>query len=234
MSAILICDDERDIVSALKIYLAGEGYDIFTASNGREALDIVQKENISLVLLDVMMPVMDGISALAELRRFSNIPVIMLTAKGEDSDKVIGLSVGADDYITKPFSPIELIARVKSQLRRYERLGGAVQKSGLLRVGGIELDDEQKSVTVDGEPVRLTPIEYGILHLLMKSPGRVFPSAQIYEQVWQEEAFCGDGAVAVHVRHLREKIEIDPAHPRYIKVVWGQGYKIDRGEGNNG
>ncbi|MBP3371235.1 MAG: response regulator transcription factor [Clostridia bacterium] len=231
MSAIVICDDERDIVSALKIYLTSEGYDIFTASNGKEALEIVRNEDVSLVLLDVMMPVMDGISALAELRTFSNIPVIMLTAKGEDSDKVIGLSVGADDYITKPFSPIELIARVKSQLRRYERLGGQVQKKGVLRVGGIEMDDDQKSVCVDGEPVRLTPIEYGILHLLMSNPGRVFPSAQIYEQVWQEEAFSGDGAVAVHVRHLREKIEIDPAHPRYIKVVWGQGYKIDRGDG---
>ena len=194
MSSILICDDERDIVSALKIYLSGEGYTIYTASNGQEALDAVRKnDDISLVLMDVMMPVMDGITALSRLREFSNIPVI-------------GLGVGADDYVTKPFSPIEIIARVKSQLRRYERLGGQAPKSGVLSVGGIELDDEKKSVCVDGEPVRLTPIEYGILRLLMSAPGRVFPSRQIYEEVWQESAFSGDGAVAVHVRHLREKI----------------------------
>ena len=230
MSDILICDDERDIVTALKIYLSAEGYTIHTAANGQEALSIVREKPISLVLMDVMMPVMDGITALSKLREFSNIPVIMLTAKSEDADKVIGLGVGADDYMTKPFSPIELIARVKSQLRRYERLGGQTPKSGILSVGGIELDDEKKSVTVDGEPVRLTPIEYGILHLLMRAPGRVFASRKIYEEVWGESAFAGDGAVAVHVRHLREKIEIDPAHPRYIKVVWGQGYKIDRGE----
>ena len=234
MSSILICDDERDIVSALKIYLSGEGYTIYTASNGQEALDAVRRnDDISLVLMDVMMPVMDGITALSRLREFSNIPVIMLTAKSEDADKVIGLGVGADDYVTKPFSPIEIIARVKSQLRRYERLGGQTPKSGVLSVGGIELDDEKKSVCVDGEPVRLTPIEYGILRLLMSAPGRVFPSRQIYEEVWQESAFSGDGAVAVHVRHLREKIEIDPAHPKYIKVVWGQGYKIDRGDALN-
>ena len=234
MSSILICYDERDIVSALKIYLSGEGYTIYTASNGQEALDAVRKnDDISLVLMDVMMPVMDGITALSRLREFSNIPVIMLTAKSEDADKVIGLGVGADDYVTKPFSPIEIIARVKSQLRRYERLGGQAHKSGVLSVGGIELDDEKKSVCVDGEPVRLTPIEYGILRLLMSAPVRVFPSRQIYEEVWQESAFSGDGAVAVHVRHLREKIEIDPAHPKYIKVVWGQGYKIDRGDALN-
>ena len=227
MSNILICDDERDIVSALKIYLSSEDYTLFEAYTGREALEIVKKNDIHLILMDIMMPEMDGISATAKLREDYNIPIILLTAKSEDTDKVLGLNVGADDYITKPFHPLELVARVRSQLRRYTTLGGMEQKPSKMVIGSIAVDDETKTVSVDGEPVSLTPIEYNILLLLARHPGRVYSSAQIYEQVWNETAFGSEGAVAVHIRHLREKLEIDPSNPRYLKVVWGLGYKME-------
>ena len=231
MANILICDDERDIVSALKIYLSSEDYTLFEAYTGREALEIVKKNEIHLILMDIMMPEMDGISATAKLREDTNIPIILLTAKSEDTDKVLGLNIGADDYITKPFNPIEVLARVRSQLRRYTTLGGMEQKPSKLVIGSIAVDDEAKTVSVDGEPVNLTPIEYNILLLLARHPGRVYSSAQIYEQVWNETAFGSEGAVAVHIRHLREKLEIDPSNPRYLKVVWGLGYKMDAGNG---
>lgn len=230
MANILICDDDVDIVSALKIYLSNEDYRIYTAFTGKQALDCVKEHDIDLVLMDVMMPEMDGIAATAKLREEYNIPVILLTAKSESSDKVLGLNVGADDYVTKPFDPIEVQARVRSQLRRYTRLGGQQrreQPKDTIAIGGVELNDAEKSVTVDGEPVQLTPIEYNILHLLMRNPNRVFSSTQIYELVWNENAFGSESAVAVHIRHLREKIEINPSEPRYIKVVWGQGYKME-------
>ena len=229
MANILICDDERDIVTALKIYLSSEGYNLYEAYTGREALEIVRRHDIHLILMDIMMPEMDGIAATAKLREEYNIPIILLTAKSEDTDKILGLNIGADDYITKPFNPLEVIARVKSQLRRYTSLGGADKSPGLLTVGPISLDDSAKQVTVDGEPVALTPIEYNILRLLMTHPGQVFSSAQIYEQVWNDPAYGSENTVAVHIRHLREKIEINPADPRYLKVVWGLGYKIDKG-----
>jgi len=227
MANILICDDERDIVSALKIYLSGEGHTLYEAYTGRQALEVVRKNQIHLILMDIMMPEMDGISATAKLREEYNLPIILLTAKSEDTDKVLGLNVGADDYITKPFDPMEVLARVRSQLRRYTTLGGMEQRPNKLVIGAIALDDETKTVTVDGEPVSLTPIEYNILLLLMRHPGRVYSSAQIYEQVWNEAAFGSEGAVAVHIRHLREKLEINPSEPRYLKVVWGQGYKME-------
>ena len=227
MYNILICDDQKDIVNALKIYLTPEGYQLFTAYTGEEAVAIVKKENIHLILLDVMMPQMDGITATAAIREFSNVPIILLTAKSETEDKVLGLNVGADDYITKPFVPVEVLARVRSQLRRYARLGSCPETPGALEIGGICLDDSTKSVTVDGEPVSLTPTEYAILHLLMKNPGRVFSTRKLSEEVWQEAALGSEGAVAVHIRHLREKIEINPSEPRYLKVVWGQGYKME-------
>ena len=223
---ILICDDEKDIVSALKIYLEAEGYRTFAAANGREALAILDREDIHLVLLDIMMPVMDGVSALARLREFSNVPVILLTAKSEDTDKVLGLNVGADDYVTKPFNPVELQARVRSQLRRYLHLGGGAVRESVISIGAVTLDDGSKTVSVDGEPVSLTPREYEILKLLMQNPGRVFHPRDLYRKVWNEEPFGAESTVAVHIRHLREKLEIDPANPRYIKAVWGQGYKI--------
>ena len=229
MANILICDDERDIVSALKIYLSSEGYTLFEAYTGREALEVVKKHDIHLILMDIMMPEMDGISATAKLRETCNVPIILLTAKSEDTDKVLGLNMGADDYITKPFNPMEVLARVRSQLRRYTSLGGMEQKPNRIVIGGIALDDDTKTITVDGEPVSLTPIEYNILLLLMRHPGRVYSSAQIYEKVWNESAFGSEGAVAVHIRHLREKLEIDPSEPRWLKVVWGLGYKIDKG-----
>ena len=224
---ILICDDEKDIVSALKIYLEAEGYRTFAAANGREALAILDREDIHLVLLDIMMPVMDGVSALAKLREFSNVPVILLTAKSEDTDKVLGLNVGADDYVTKPFNPVELIARVRSQLRRYLQLGGSAVRDETLRLGSIELDDKCKTVTRDGEPVFLTPREYDILKFLLQHPGEVFSPGELYRQIWNEEPYGAESTVAVHIRHLREKLEIVPAQPRYIKAVWGQGYKIE-------
>ena len=230
MYNVLICDDQPDIVNALKIYLSAEGYRIFTASNGAQAVEAVQKENIHLVLLDVMMPVMDGIVATAQIREFSNIPIILLTAKSETEDLVLGLNVGADDYITKPFVPVEVLARVRSQLRRYAKLGSHIPSADELVVGGICLNDTAKTVTVDGEPVTLTPIEYNILKFLMQSPGKVYSTKTLYEAVWQEAAFGSEGAVAVHIRHLREKIEIDPSNPRYLKVVWGQGYKMEGGK----
>ena len=231
MYTVLICDDDRDIVSALEIYLTSEGYRTVFAYNGEEAIAAVRTENIDLILMDVMMPRLDGIRATAKLREEGNIPIILLTAKSEDTDKVLGLNIGADDYITKPFNPIEVLARVKSQLRRYTTLGGkavAEEGDGALRNGTILMDDEAKSVTVDGEPVSLTPIEYNILRLLMKNLGRVFSTAQIYEQVWNDPALGSENTVAVHIRHLREKIEIDPANPRYLKVVWGLGYKMEK------
>lgn len=230
MANILICDDERDIVSALKIYLSSEDYTLFEAYTGREALEIVKKNDIHLILMDIMMPEMDGISTTAKLREDYNIPIILLTAKSEDTDKVLGLNVGADDYITKPFNPLEVLARVRSQLRRYTTLGGMGQKPSKLVIGSIAIDDEAKTVSVDGDPVSLTPIEYNILLLLARHPGRVYSSAQIYEQVWNETAFGSEGAVAVHIRHLREKLEIDPSNPRYLKVVWGLGYKMEAGQ----
>ena len=230
MYNILICDDQPDIVNALKIYLTPEGYKLFTACNGQEALETVEKEDIHLLLLDVMMPRMDGITATAKIREVSNIPIILLTAKSETEDMVLGLNVGADDYITKPFVPVEVLARVRSQLRRYAMLGSRVtQTQGVLSVGGIVLDDGTKTVTVDGEAVALTPIEYSILKLLMANPGKVYSTKALYEEVWQEAALGSEGAVAVHIRHLREKVEITPSEPRYIKVVWGQGYKMEGG-----
>ena len=232
MYNILICDDQPDIVNALKIYLAPEGYQLFEAFTGKEALEVLQKNEIHLILLDVMMPVMDGITATARIRESSNVPIILLTAKSETEDKVLGLNVGADDYITKPFVPVEVLARVRSQLRRYAQLGSC--PSGTERtlcIGNISMDDRTKSVTVDGEPVSLTPTEYAILHLLMANPGKVYSTKVLYESVWQEAALGSEGAVAVHIRHLREKIEINPSEPRYLKVVWGQGYKMEGGSG---
>jgi DNA-binding response OmpR family regulator len=229
MYNILICDDQPDIVSALKIYLAPEGYRLLEAYNGAQALEIVQKEDIHLILLDVMMPVMDGITAAVKIRETSNVPIIFLTAKSETEDMVLGLNVGGDDYITKPFVPVELLARVRSQLRRYATLGSRPElDSGEISVGDILLDDRTKTVSVEGEPVSLTPTEYSILRLLMENPGKVFSTKALYEAVWQETALGSEGAVAVHIRHLREKIEINPSEPRYLKVVWGQGYKIEQ------
>ncbi len=231
MANILVCDDDRDIVAALKIYLAGEGHTVVSAYNGQEALEIVQKGEIQLVLLDVMMPLLDGIAATTRIREISNVPIILLTAKSEDTDKILGLTIGADDYVTKPFNPIEVLARVKSQLRRYTLLGAMPPPApSVLRIGGIELDDESKTVSVDGDPVAVTPIEYSILKLLMENPGRVYPTHEIYAAVWQEPSYGAESTVAVHIRHLREKIEIDPAQPRYLKVVWGRGYKFEKGE----
>ncbi len=229
MYNILICDDDRDIVSALDIYLSSEGYRTFKAYDGLEALKSVEENDIQLILMDVMMPGLDGIRTTAKLRETCNIPIILLTAKSEDSDKILGLNIGADDYITKPFNPIEVIARVKSQLRRYTTLGGREKiEDSAIRNGGIAMDDGAKSVTVDGESVSLTPIEYNILKLLLQSPGRVYSTGQIYEQVWNDPSLGSENTVAVHIRHLREKIEIDPAEPRYIKVVWGLGYKMEK------
>lgn len=229
MYNILICDDEKDIVNALKIYLNDTNYQIFEAYTGKEALEITEKENIHLILLDIMMPEMDGITAMAKIRAFSNVPIILLTAKSEDTDKVLGLNVGADDYVTKPFNPVELLARVKSQLRRYTQLGGANVTPVVLIIGGIALNDKTKIVTVDGEKISLTPKEYDILKLFMENPGRVMSPKEIYRQVWKEAPFGTDNTVAVHIRHLREKIEINPTEPRYLKVVFGQGYKLEEG-----
>ena len=231
MYTILICDDDRDIVSALDIYLTAEGYRTIPAYDGEQALKAVEENDVQLILMDVMMPNLDGIRATARLRENCNVPIILLTAKSEDADKVLGLNIGADDYITKPFNPMEVMARVKSQLRRYTQLGGKGQDApgdGLLRNGGIVLDDGAKAVTVDGEAVSLTPLEFNILRLLLQHPGQVFSTAQIYEQVWNDAAFGSENTVAVHIRHIREKIEIDPANPRYIKVVWGLGYKMEK------
>ncbi len=227
MYRILICDDEKDIVAALKIYLEAEGYETLCAYDGREALSLLRGNEVHLVLMDIMMPVLDGISAMARLRETSNVPVILLTARSEDTDKVLGLNVGADDYITKPFNPVEMLARVRSQLRRYMQLGGGQAQDSPLRIGGVALDDRTKSVSVDGEPVSLTPREFEILRLLMRSPGEVFAPRTIYRRIWDEEPYGAESTVAVHIRHLREKIEINPAEPRYIRAVWGQGYKFE-------
>ena len=229
MYNILICDDEQDIVNALKIYLANPDYHLWEAHTGQEALDALEREDIHLVLLDIMMPEMDGITALAKLRQVSNVPVILLTAKSEDTDKILGLNVGADDYVTKPFNPVEVAARVRSQLRRYFQLGGGALRPEVLTLGTIQMDDREKTVTVDGDPVALTPTEYDILKLLLEHPGQVFSPREIYRKVWKDAPFGSENTVAVHIRHLREKLEIDPAEPRYLKVVWGQGYKLEKG-----
>ncbi|MCR5068104.1 MAG: response regulator transcription factor [Erysipelotrichaceae bacterium] len=227
MANILICDDEKEIVNALKIYLSDPDYVIYEAFNGKQAVDIAARQDIHLVLMDIMMPVMDGITAMNRIRQTSNVPIILLTAKSEDADKILGLNVGADDYITKPFNPLEVTARVRSQLRRYLHFGAGVQQPESYRVGGIELNDLTKQVTVDGEEISLTPKEYDILRLLISHPDRVYSPKEIYSLVWQEKPFGSDNTVAVHVRHLREKIEINPAEPRYIKVIFGQGYKME-------
>ena len=226
MYNILVCDDEKDIVSALRIYLTAEGYRVFEAGNGAEALEVIDREDIHLALLDVMMPGMDGITALNRLREHHNLPVILLTAKSEDTDKVLGLNVGADDYVTKPFNPVELLARVRSQLRRYLQLGGGQPAPSAITVGAVTIDDDAKRVTVDGEPVSLTPREYDILKFLMQHAGKVFSPQEIYRRVWREVP-GSDNPVAVHVRHIREKIEINPAEPSYLTVVWGKGYKVE-------
>ena len=228
MAAVLIADDEKDIVNALKIYLSGGGYEIFEAYTGKQAIEIVEREKIDVILMDIMMPEMDGITAVAKLREITNAPILFISAKSEDSDKILGLEIGADDYITKPFNPSEVLARVRSHLRRYMRLGGKeMPEEEVLASGGIELDDRKKQVMKDGEEVSLTPYEYGILRLLLKNPGKVFSSREIYREVWQDDPLGSEGVVAVHIRHLREKIEIDPGNPRLLKVVWGRGYKME-------
>ena len=229
MHTILICDDDKDIVSALDIYLSSEGYKTVKAYNGNEALRAVEQNDIHLILMDIMMPELDGIKTLLKVRESKNLPIILLSAKSEDADKILGLTAGADDYITKPFNPSELVARVKSQLRRYTQLGAMQIKETQIVIRGLVLDTESKSVTVDGEAVRLTPLEYKILELLCRHPGRVFSTEEIYRQVWNDD-IVSDNAIAVHVRHIREKIEINPKEPRYLKVVWGVGYKIERSE----
>ena len=226
---ILVCDDDKEIVEAIEIYLQQEGYQVFRAYDGEDALKILKEEEIHLLIIDVMMPKLDGIRATLKIREESSIPIIILSAKSEDTDKILGLNVGADDYITKPFNPLELVARVKSQLRRYTKLGNAAENGqAVYQVGGLTINDELKEVTVDGENVKLTPIEYNILLLLMKNQGKVFSINQIYENIWNEDAIGADNTVAVHIRHIREKIEINPKEPRYLKVVWGVGYKIDK------
>lgn len=226
---ILVCDDDKEIVEAISIYLKQENYKVIAAYNGKEALNVMQEEEIHLIILDIMMPELDGIHALLKLRETSSIPVILLSAKSEDADKILGLNVGADDYVTKPFNPLELVARVKSQLRRYTKLGGIETASESLIVNGsITMDREQKTVTVDGEYVKLTPTEFKILQLLMENVGTVFSSTQIYERIWQEDAYATDNIVSVHIRRLREKVEIDPKNPDYIKVMWGVGYRMEK------
>lgn len=233
MYRILVCDDDKDIVSALEIYLKGEGYEVVSAYNGEEALEQMQKQEIHLVLLDFMMPVMDGMKTIAKIRKTSNVPVIFLTAKSEDTDKIIGLNIGADDYVTKPFNPVELLARIKSQLRRYMKLGTIegmrADDESVLQVGPLMLNNLSKEAFLDGEKLTLTKTEYDILELLMKHPGQVFSPREIYTEVWEEISIGNESTVAVHIRHLREKIEIDPANPRLVKVVWGRGYKLENG-----
>ena len=227
MYTILICDDEPDIRAALRIYLTGEGYDVLEAGTGDRALELLAEREVHLVLMDIMMPGMDGMTATAKLRETSNVPVILITAKSEDNDKILGLTVGADDYVTKPFNPLEVLARVRAQLRRYAQLGGMAVKNTALVCGGIVMDDEAKRVTLHGEEIALTPTEYDILRLLLQNPGKVFSSREIYSQVWRDEPLSAEGTVPVHIRHLREKLEIDPASPRLLKVVWGKGYKLE-------
>ena len=229
MEKIFVCDDHREIVDAVKIYLSGEGYDVLCAYDGEEALEVLEKERCDLLIVDIMMPGMDGIRTTLKVRENSTIPIIMLSAKSEDADKILGLNIGADDYLTKPFNPLELVARVKSQLRRYKKLGNmALPESQTVVVGDLEINDDTKEVLMAGEPIRLTPIEYNILLLLAKNAGKVFSIDEIYEQIWNEEEIVADNKVAVHVRHIREKIEINPKEPRYLKVVWGVGYKIEK------
>ena len=230
MYNVLVCDDDRESVEAIEIYLSQEGYKVLKAYDGEEALKVLDREKVDLLIIDVMMPKLDGIRATLKIREKKNMPIIILSAKSEDADKILGLNVGADDYMTKPFNPLELTARVKSQLRRCTQLGSTIDKSNqaVYAVGGLSIDDEQKEVTVDGEPVRLTPIEYNILLLLVKNQGKVFSIDQIYESIWNEDAIGVDNTVAVHIRHIREKIEINPKEPRYLKVVWGVGYKIEK------
>lgn len=226
MYNILICDDDKDIVNALKIYLSDPNHTLFEAYNGLDALEIIGSEDIHLILMDVMMPKMDGISAMVKIRERSNVPIILITAKSEETDKILGLTIGADDYITKPFKPLEVAARVKSQLRRYLELGSGAVRPSVLAVGGIELDDEKKTVSKDGAEISLTPTEYEILRLLMSNPDKVFSPKEIYRQIWRENPVTTDNTIAVHIRHLREKIEINPAEPRYLKAIWGHGYMM--------
>ena len=227
--AILVVDDEKEIADLVEIYLVSDGYKVFKANNAKEGLEILEKEEIHLVLLDIMMPGMDGLEMCRKIRETNNIPIIMMRAKSTDLDKILGLGTGADDYVTKPFNPLELVARVKSQLRRYTKLGNLnTDNNAVFRAGGLVINDETKEVTVDGEPVKLTPIEYNILLLLVRNQGRVFSINQIYESIWEEEAIGADNTVAVHIRHIREKSEINPKEPRYLKVVWGVGYKIEK------
>lgn len=231
MFNILVCDDDKEIVEAIEIYLRQEGYNVLKAYDGEEALKVLKREEkVDLLVIDVMMPRLDGIRAMLKIREENSLPIIILSAKSEDADKILGLNVGADDYVTKPFNPLELVARVKSQLRRYTKLGSTVVQNNntVYTVGGLSIDDDLKEVTVDGEPVKLTPIEYNILLLLMKNQGKVFSIDQIYESIWNEDAIGADNTVAVHIRHIREKIEINPKEPRYLKVVWGVGYKIEK------
>ena len=229
MANILVCDDDREIVDAIEIYLSQDGYKIYKAYDGEQAIQILDKEDIHLLIMDIMMPKLDGIRATLKIREYSSIPIIILSAKSEDTDKILGLNIGADDYICKPFNPLELVARVKSNLRRYTSLGSLTgENKAIYQVGGLILNDDTKQVTVDDEPVKMTPIEYNILFLLMKNQGRVFSINQIYESIWNEDAIGADNTVAVHIRHIREKIEINPKEPRYLKVVWGVGYKIDK------
>lgn len=229
MENILVCDDDREIVDAIEIYLSQDGYKIYKAYDGEQAIQILDKEDIHLLIMDIMMPRLDGIRATLKIREYSSIPIIILSAKSEDTDKILGLNIGADDYICKPFNPLELVARVKSNLRRYTSLGSLTgENKAIYQVGGLILNDDTKQVTVDDEPVKMTPIEYNILLLLMKNQGRVFSINQIYESIWNEDAIGAGNTVAVHIRHIREKIEINPKEPRYLKVVWGVGYKIDK------
>ncbi len=229
MINILVCDDDHEIVDAIEIYLLQEGFQVFKAYDGIEALEVLKKNDIQLLIIDIMMPRLDGIHAIMKIRENSSIPIIILSAKTEDPDKILGLNVGADDYLPKPFNPLELVARVKSQLRRYTKLGNmATESQTVYSVGGLVMNDDTKEVTVDDEPVKLTPIEYNILLLLVKNQGRVFSIDQIYEKIWNEQAIGADNTVAVHIRHIREKIEINPREPRYLKVVWGVGYKVDK------
>ena len=230
MSKILVCDDDKEIVEAIDIYLTHEGYTVLKAYDGQEAIKVLKEEKVDLLVIDVMMPRLDGIRATLKIREENNMPIIILSAKSEDADKILGLNVGADDYVTKPFNPLELVARVKSQLRRYTQLGSTVNTNGqaVYGTGGLLINDDLKEVTVDGEVVKLTPIEYNILLLLVKNQGKVFSIEQIYENIWNEEAIGADNTVAVHIRHIREKIEINPKEPRYLKVVWGVGYKVEK------
>lgn len=230
MINILVCDDDKEIVDAIEIYLSQEGYHILKAYDGMQAVQMLQKEDVQLLIIDVMMPKLDGIRATLKIREHSSIPIIILSAKSEDVDKILGLNIGADDYVTKPFNPLELVARVKSQIRRYTKLGNmnAEDSQAVYKTGGLMVNDDLKEVTVDGEPVKLTPIEYNILLLMMKNQGKVFSIEQIYESIWNEQAIGADNTVAVHIRHIREKIEINPKEPRYLKVVWGIGYKIEK------